>query len=217
MLTPRQQETLIELMSRFEDILRKTRGKRASAPREGEGRAEALTAAQLRRIAPQLPESRAERMAPELARAMAQYGINTPRRQAAFLAQIAHESMGFTRLTEIASGDAYEGRSSLGNTQPGDGRRFKGRGFIHLTGRDNFARAGRVIGVNLVGQPELAANIRNAARIAGWYWKERGLNELADRGQFAEITKRINGGLKGQKSRETYLARARAAVGTAQA
>lgn len=121
------------------------------------------------------------------------YGINTPERLSAFFGQMAHESGGFKALEEYASGDAYEGRSNLGNTQEGDGRRFKGRGIIQLTGRYNYKKYGDLIGVDLESNPELAADPNTAVKIAAAYWKDRGLNSAADSGDFGEITKRIQG------------------------
>ena len=126
------------------------------------------------------------------------------------IAQLAHESAGFKYSEEIASGAAYEGRRDLGNTQPGDGTRFKGRGYIQLTGRANYDAAGKSLGLDLVNKPELAAKPENAARIAAWYWSSRGLNKHADGSQagFDQITRRINGGFNGKADRDQYFHRA---------
>lgn len=140
---------------------------------------------------------------------MAEFEINTAKRQAAFLAQVAHESGCFKWLLEIASGDAYEGRSDLGNVQPGDGRRFKGRGLIQITGRANYAACGAALGLDLLAHPELLEEPVNACRSAGWFWKTRGLNGLADIDQFEAITKRINGGLNGLADRIAHWERAK--------
>ena len=96
-----------------------------------------MTPDQLRRIMP-LAGKRAPLYAVPLSDAMAEYGIDTPARQAGFLAQIAHESGSLVYVEEIASGAAYEGRADLGNTEPGDGERYKGRGILQITGRANY-------------------------------------------------------------------------------
>lgn len=171
-----------------------------------------ITADQLRRIMPNLSQADAQRYLPYLNSAMNEAGITTPARRAAFLAQLGHESGGLKYFEEIASGAAYEGRSDLGNTQPGDGRRFKGRGPIQLTGRANYREAGRALGIDLENHPERAADPDVGFRIAAWFWRTRGLNGLADQGNFREITHRINGGYNGLADREAYWARARQVV-----
>lgn len=133
--------------------------------------------------------------------AMLEFDIATQARAAAFLAQVLHESGGLRYFEEIASGAAYEGRRDLGNTQRGDGRRFKGRGPIQLTGRSNYSWASKALGIDLIAHPQRAAEHKIGWRIAGLYWKSRGLNELADRGDFQQITRRINGGFNGDADR----------------
>lgn len=141
--------------------------------------------------------------------AMLEFGIDTQPRAAMFLAQVLHESAGLNYFEEIASGAAYEGRRDLGNTQPGDGRRYKGRGPIQLTGRSNYRWAGGRLGLPLEAHPEMAAQHRIGWRIAGLYWQSHGLNQLADAGDFLGITRRINGGTNGLASRQAYYARLR--------
>jgi predicted chitinase len=68
-------------------------------------------------------------------------------------------------MIELATGDAYEGRLDLGNTNPGDGRRFKGRGFVQITGRTNYTKWGKRLGLDLVGKPEIASRPDVAAQI----------------------------------------------------
>ncbi len=165
-----------------------------------------ISAAELQRIVPNIGASRAAEVARHLSSAMSEAGITTPRQKAAFVAQLAHESGGFRYMEEIASGAAYEGRRDLGNTQPGDGRRFKGRGYIQVTGRANYTAAGRALGLDLVNNPELASRPENAARIAAWFWNSRNLNSLAERGDFVGVTRRINGGTNGLQSRQQYYA-----------
>ena len=140
--------------------------------------------------------------------AMHEFHINSPIRQAAFIAQIAHESGELRYVEEIASGSAYEGRKDLGNTQPGDGMKYKGRGLIQITGRNNYLECGKALGVDLVTQPELLETNDLACRSAAWFWASHGLNDLADKGDFERITKRINGGYNGLKERQAYYAKA---------
>lgn len=144
--------------------------------------------------------------------AMLEFEINTPDREAMFLAQVAHESGGFHYVKELASGEAYEGRSDLGNTEPGDGARFKGRGLIQITGRANYVLCGAGLGLELVDNPQLLESPVNATRSAAWFWSDRDLNDLADRGDFLRITKRINGGTNGYAERQAYLTRAQAVI-----
>ncbi len=169
-----------------------------------------VTPEQLRQIVPTLTAAKAAEVAPHLNIAMREANIDTPEKKAAFIAQVAHESGGFRYNEEIASGRAYEGRRDLGNTQPGDGERFKGRGYIQLTGRANYEAAGRALGLDLVNQPELASRPENASRVAAWYWNSRGLNSRADGSQagFDQITYRVNGGYNGKADRDQYFARA---------
>ncbi|MFT3711918.1 MAG: LysM peptidoglycan-binding domain-containing protein [Archangium sp.] len=172
-----------------------------------------ISAAQLRAIMPNLSAADANRYLPYLNAAMAEGGINTPLRQAAFLAQLAHESGQLRYFEEIASGAAYEGRRDLGNTQPGDGVRYKGRGPIQLTGRSNYTAASRALGVDLVNHPELAATPEVGFRIAQWFWNSRNLNSYADARNFDAITLRVNGGYNGKASRDAYYARAKQVLG----
>ncbi|WP_218779884.1 glycoside hydrolase family 19 protein [Hymenobacter crusticola] len=141
------------------------------------------------------------------------YQINTPQRAAHFLAQIGHESAGLDYVREIASGAAYEGRTDLGNTQKGDGVRFRGRGLIQITGRANYYALSRAFGVDFVANPLLLEQPLYAALSAGWYWNSRSLNEMADGNFFLTITKRINGGRNGYADREARFLRAAKALG----
>ncbi len=150
-----------------------------------------------------------------------EYGIDTPGRLAAFLAQVTVESdhlwharahYGTERGEEYASGEAYEGRHDLGNVQPGDGVRFKGRGLVQVTGRANYARVSAALGVDFVANPDLLLDPKRASLSAAYFWKSHGLNELADGGDFVAITKRINGGLLGEERREAAHGRAENAL-----
>ncbi len=174
-----------------------------------------LLLAQLCAIMPRLKKDKAEQYLPLLNAAMAEVEINTPRRRAAFLAQLAHESAELRYFEEVASGEAYEGRKDLGNTQPGDGKRYKGRGPIQLTGRNNYRSAGKALGLDLEGTPQRAADPDVGFRVAGWFWKANKLNPLADAGNFDAITRRINGGYNGKADRDAYHQRALRLLGEA--
>ena len=142
--------------------------------------------------------------------AMIIFGILGVLREAAFLAQIAHESGELHHVREIWGPTAwqvkYEGHKGLGNVQPGDGKQFMGRGLIQLTGRDNYQRCSRALfqDERLLDKPELLEEPENAALSAAWYWNERKINEPADRGDFRMVTKRINPALLGFQQRQAY-------------
>lgn len=170
-----------------------------------------ITLDQLRAIMPHAG-TRAAVFLPAINDAMDEFGIDTPPRQAAFLAQICHESGSLCYVRELASGAAYEGRADLGNTEPGDGVRYKGRGLIQITGRANYAECGQVLGLPLEQQPELLEQVGAACRSAAWFWTSRGLNEVADRRDFRLITRRINGGLNGFADRLAAWERAEAVI-----
>lgn len=149
---------------------------------------------------------------------MLRYEMTTPLRQAHFLAQIGHESGELRFREEIASGRAYEGRRDLGNTEPGDGPRFKGRGLIQLTGRANYRDFAKAVG----RQDEILADPTLVARdpalcvgVAGWFWDRHGLNAHADRDDLLKVTKVINGGTNGLADRRRLLARAKGLFGIA--
>ena len=145
--------------------------------------------------------------------AMSEYSIDwTPVREAAFLAQIAHESGSFNYVRELASGEAYEGRADLGNMAEGDGVRFKGRRLIQITGRSNYIACGDALGVDLVDEPSLLERPDLAARSAAWWWDAHGCNGIADSGDFRALTKRINGGYNGLAERLAYYERAKEAL-----
>lgn len=147
--------------------------------------------------------------APMLA-AMQSAQINTPLRQAHFLAQVGHESAELRYTEELASGAAYEGRKDLGNTQKGDGIRFKGRGLIQLTGRTNYIAFGKSVSQDLLAHPEVVStDARLAVDVATWFWTQHDLNPLADADDIVTITHRINGGENGLADRKEKLARAK--------
>lgn len=126
--------------------------------------------------------------------AMAHGGIDNPVRQAAFIAQLAVESDGFRTFEEYASGGAYEGRADLGNIQPGDGERYKGRGAIQITGRHNYEKVSQYTGIDFVAHPELLSAPENAFTTAAWYWTSRNLNQVADTAGIVRVSELVNGG-----------------------
>lgn len=186
-----------------------------------------ITLDQFKRIMPYAGARAAVFVSP-LSAAMEEFEINTVARQSSFIAQLAHESGEFRYMREIADGSAYEGRADLGNTEPGDGRRFPGRGPMQITARKNT----RLCSLALFGDerllvtPELLEQPVDGCRAAAWFWRVGAglnlsrraidygvpvgcdLNDLADRGDFEGITLAINGGMNGWQDRCAYLKRA---------
>jgi putative chitinase len=146
---------------------------------------------------------------PHLDKTCDEFQIDTRLRLAHFLAQLGHESGQLRYVQEIASGEDYEGRLDLGNTLPLDGVRYKGRGLIQITGRNNYALASLGLDLPLLDKPELLEQPEHAARSAGWFWNNGMLNALADLDDLIKITKRVNGGLNGLANREMLLNRAK--------
>jgi putative chitinase len=168
--------------------------------------------AKLRGTMPRARDQDVAKFFPPMAPTLSAYVIDTPLRQAHFLAQIGHESGSLRYTEELDSGQRYENRADLGNVQPGDGVKFKGRGLIQLTGRANYEAYGKAKGRNftdgdaylaIANDPQLALDV------ACWFWKTHGLNELADRDDVRAVTQRINGGLNGLDDREDYLLRSK--------
>lgn len=202
----------------------------------------AITAAQLQTIL-SCSAAHAQNILAPLTQVMEEFAITTPIRQAAFIAQTAHESIGFTALrenlnysataltatwpsrfpTDVAAqyarqpekiaNRAYANRLGNGDEGSGDGWRYRGRGIIQVTGKDNYRSCGATLGLDLVSSPELLEDITHAFRSGGWFWNNRSLNALADQGDFLGITKKINGGTNGLADRERYYARAKATFG----
>lgn len=196
----------------------------------------------LQMIMPMSGHAAARFLAP-LTAAMNEFEINTSVRQAAFLAQLAHESGELARTEENlrysparimeifprhVSGWAdadklsksperlanrvYASRNGNGDEASGDGYRYRGRGLIQLTGRDNYRLAASALHLPLLDQPELLTKPEHAARSAAWFWFSHGCNALADAGNFLAITKKINGGTNGYTDRCRYWARAKQAL-----
>lgn len=141
------------------------------------------------------------------------YQINTKLRQAHFFAQTCFESWYLRTTTELASGRAYEGRRDLGNTHPGDGERFRGRGLIQVTGRANYFRAGGELGQDFIAHPEKLASFPWAALSAGQHWRDHNINAAADRDDVREVTRLVNGGGNGLAERGNLLVKFKRALG----
>lgn len=143
-----------------------------------------------------------------------EYGImDSALRLAHFMAQLIHESGAFRYMEEIASGQAYEGRADLGNTQAGDGVRYKGRGPIQLTGRSNYRKYGALLGMDFERHPEIVALPSIGLRAGLEFWKQNNLNALADLDNVVGITKLINGGTNGLADRRAQLTKLKGWIG----
>lgn len=173
----------------------------------------------LRTVAPRFSGSVGARQAaiidgvgPVIQARLNEFQITTRLRVAHFLAQICEESAGLRTTEEFADGRQYEGRLDLGNTSPGDGPRFKGRGLLQLTGRANYKTYGDLLGLDLVDQPQTAADPPTSLLIACLYWKQHDINPLCDADNLPAVTRKVNGGLNGLEVRAQFLAKAKAAL-----
>ncbi|MBS1815429.1 MAG: chitinase [Acidobacteria bacterium] len=158
------------------------------------------------------PSATVERFLMPVIASMHVGGIDTPLRQAHFLAQVAHESGELRYTEELASGEQYEGRKDLGNTQKGDGVRFKGRGLIQLTGRANYIAFGKFANADFTvgdAMARISTEPMLAVQTAVWFWNQHELNALADTDDLVAITKKINGGTNGLADRRSKLERAK--------
>lgn len=191
--------------------------------------ADLITKDQLKAIMPAAKQENIDKYCDGLNAALTKYSINTPLRICHFVAQVAQESGSFRYNEEIwpnptldAHGVAtkgsswqlrYENNAGLGNTQPGDGYRFRGRGLIQLTGRANYAKYGSFLKRDLTSgnNPDLVAQPDLAVDAASWFWDTHGLNAYADKDDVLSITKRINGGTLGLDERKAFLASAKKA------
>ena len=170
-----------------------------------------ITVEQLQAICPKSPHKTLMKYVTPLNTTFEEFGIDTPEQQQRFLAQIAHESGGFFYVRELASGEAYEGRTDLGNFEPGDGRKFRGRGLVQVTGRANYTACSRALfgDDRLLDHPELLEQHDLAVRSAGWFWASHKLGTVTD---FERLTRRINGGTTGLADRYAYYGRAKTAI-----
>ena len=141
------------------------------------------------------------------------YQVNTPLRVAHFLAQVLHESGEFFYTEEIADGSDYENRSDLGNFDPGDGVKYKGRGLIQVTGKANYSQISKDVGFDYVSNPTKLAQLPDAVLSAFWFWNTRNLSKFADADNFDAIALSINGGYNGFDSRLSYLRAAKKSLG----
>lgn len=161
--------------------------------------------------------ARYEELAPAFNRALIQANCNTVLRVTMFCSQIGHESGGLKWMEEIADGSAYEGRRDLGNTQQGDGRRFKGRGPIQVTGRHNYGKLSEWAhskGIvdsptKFVDEPHLLSQPEFGFLGAVWYWTvARDMNSFADNRDLIGATRAVNGGQNGIDDRRVFYYRA---------
>ena len=150
-----------------------------------------------------------------LTNAMSEFNIDTPARQAMFLAQCGHESDGLVFVHELWGNTpqqlTYQGR--MGNINPGDGKKYMGRGPIETTGHDNYVKVMMALGIDCVEHPELLEDPTNGARASAYFWQSNGLNVFADSGDIAGCTRRINGGLTGLADRTARWNVAKKAMG----
>lgn len=154
---------------------------------------------QLTRIMPLAGRRRTDAFLTPLNVSMIEFGIDTKLRQAAYLANLAHESGQLAYMRELASGSAYEGRVDLGNTWPGDGVKFRGRGPIQITGRANYLLCGEALGLDLIEHPELLEMPEHGCRASAWFWHANNINAFADAGDFDGVCDKINRGHKTAK------------------
>ncbi|WP_122846326.1 glycoside hydrolase family 19 protein [Pseudomonas viridiflava] len=174
-----------------------------------------ITAQQLLKILPNAG-AKVGVFVPALNTAMGKYQIITRERIAAFIAQIGHESGQLRYVRELGDSeylskyDTGKLAERLGNTPEadGDGQFYRGRGLIQITGRANYAECGEALALDLIHHPELLEQPEHATMSAAWYWGSRGLNSLADKGDFLAITKRINGRTNGLSDRQALYDRA---------
>lgn len=171
-----------------------------------------ITYQKIKLLAPGAKDEVIGSMATSMAATLTSYSINTELRIDHFFAQAAEESDGFRTLFEYGNQSyfaRYDGRADLGNTHPGDGFKYRGRGIFQLTGRTNYELYGGLVGLDFINNPDLAAVPANAVKTACLYWTRKGLNQFADNDDIVSITRRINGGTNGLDTRKTYLARAK--------
>ncbi|MEU0502303.1 glycoside hydrolase family 19 protein [Nocardia sp. NPDC005998] len=195
---------VVRLENEFADII--------GSNSERAGHMNPVSLDQLEQIFPDTPKSTLEKYLPFLDQAMRDYGMDTPKRAAAFLAQVGVETDNLKTLEEYGGKAYFEqnygSRKDLGNDRAGDGARFHGRGGLQLTGRTNYRKASDALEVDFVGNPDLAKDPKYAFATAGWYWDSKDLNDDADKSDIDAITHTINGGSNGSAERNENYRRA---------
>lgn len=172
-----------------------------------------MTPEELTTAVPNFPLARSRKWAAPLTLAMKAGGITERKVVAAFIAQVGHETLSFNYTKEMGGPKyfaKYDGREDLGNTQPGDGAKFPGRGLIQVTGRANYLDCSKALfgDDRLLKTPELLEQPEWACKSAVWYWNSNKITPLASAGEFEKVTRKINGGLNGQDDRELRYERA---------
>jgi putative chitinase len=146
---------------------------------------------------------------------LTRYYIDTNIRMCHFLAQVLHESGTFRYSVEIWGNTpaqlAYDTRVDLGNTPEldGDGYKYRGRGWIQLTGKNNYLLLSKEFEKDFVTDPDLVAKNPYDSLAAGWFWNRRKLNPFADIDDIMTITKKVNGGFNGLNDRKMWLIKAK--------
>lgn len=174
----------------------------------------AITLTDVRRLAPTGKDIFMEPLAQNCVAIRQKYGLAvTSLHICHFIAQLAHECAGFRTMREFWGPTkaqlGYEGRKDLGNTQPGDGKRFMGRGYLQITGRANYATYGTDLGLKLTDNPQLAEDPINALNVACLYWKKRDIDTPAGNNDIETVTRKINGGINGLAERRALFLKAR--------
>lgn len=204
--------SIIHVLKKYFDKLIKSKTDKAEETKEQPNILINMTKEELRQIAKYATNNNIDKFYPHLKKFMSEYEIIGRLRESAFIAQIIHESGSFKYVRELASGKAYEGRKDLGNTQPGDGQKFRGRGLIQITGRFNYTEISEELNIDFINNPELLEQPEWATKSACWWWNKRKLNNIADQWNptnnndinFRRITKIINGGYNGYKDRKAH-------------
>jgi len=141
--------------------------------------------------------------------ALAKYGILTAPCAIAAIATIGVETGCFAPVKERGGpgyfAKLYDGRADLGNTQPGDGAKFRGRGFVQITGRLNYTKYGHAMGVDLAANPDLALDPKIAAGILALYFRDHAIDKSAGTNAWETVRRRVNGGLNGWGDFKRYV------------
>jgi WD40 repeat protein len=176
-----------------------------------------LTDTQLKQIMPDSKDSDRALYLPHIRKAMAEFGINTPAQQAAFLAAVAVNTVELKYMTQVGDDSYFEEhygmRKDLGNFSPGDGAKYKGRGAFLITGRTLYQSLSKAVGVDLVNYPDRAAEPDVAFRTAALFWQRNGMNDYANAVDIRLVARITTGGLGQLEKMRAYFERAKAALG----